>query len=256
MKTLSSADFKALVARNDWSRDQDICPIDVVLTPREEWSDDNETVVVTENRKYWGCATKTSTLDGITITYSEGYDYVEYQTDSLSTGTEGHDETWTIDGVSVVDEDGDVMSVVDLVDDLSSDFSLIDYAGLQIEKTTDVGEVDEVSGMEIFTVEIDYAPSLRFAGEVLGHAASSDNNAMGSSYSGTTGRWSELTLYKTIGGKFVCHQVGHTRWDGERTRYTGKVCETVAEVVEFFGQRWLAKELYADAEIDNVIDVD
>lgn len=117
-------------------------------------------------------------------------------------------------------------------------------------------DVDEDSDMETFTLEIDNAPSVRFTGELVASAASSDNQAMGSSYSGQTGRWTELALYKTKGGKFVCHQVGRTRWQGERDRFSGKVCETLAEVQEFFGHRWLAKELYAEAGIDDAVEVE
>lgn len=38
--------------------------------------------------------------------------------------------------------------------------------------------------------------------------------------------------------------------------FSGKVCETLAEVKEFFGHRWLAKELYAEAGIDDAVEVE
>jgi hypothetical protein len=110
--------------------------------------------------------------------------------------------------------------------------------------------------METFTLEIDNAPSVRFTGELVASAASSDNQAIGSGYSGQTGRWTELALYKTKGGKIICHQVGRTRWQGDRDRFSAKVCETLAEVKEFFGHRWLAKELYAEASIDDAVEVE
>ena len=154
-----------------------------------------------------------------------------------------------------MDEDGNELNAHELADYLDSDFSGIDYSVLEIEQITDI-DVDEDSDMETFILEIDNAPSVRFTGELVASAASSDNQAMGSSYSGQTGRWTELALYKTKGGKFVCHQVGRTRWQGERDRFSGEVCETIAEVKEFFGHRWLAKELYADASIDDVVEVE
>lgn len=110
--------------------------------------------------------------------------------------------------------------------------------------------------MKTFTLEIDNASNVRFTGELVASAASSDNQEMGSSYSGQTGRWSELALYKTKGEKFVCHQVGRTCWDGERDRFSSKVCETLEEVKEFFGYRWLAKELYSEAGIDGTVEVE
>lgn len=110
--------------------------------------------------------------------------------------------------------------------------------------------------METFVLRIDNEPNIRFTGELLAKSSSSDNNAAGSSYSGSTGRWTELALYKTKGGKYICHQIGYTRWQGERDIYSGEVCETLDEVKEFFGYRWLAKELYESAGIDDAIDVD
>jgi hypothetical protein len=117
-------------------------------------------------------------------------------------------------------------------------------------------DIDEDTDMETFTIEIDNAPDIRFTGELLASTYSSCNQAMGSSYSGQPGRWTELDLYKTKGGKYICHQVGRTQWQGERDRFSGKVCETSEEVKEFFGHRWLAKELYAKAGIDTAVEIE
>ncbi len=110
--------------------------------------------------------------------------------------------------------------------------------------------------MNKHTLKIDNAPSLRFTGELLATVSSTDNNAAGSSYSGETGRWTELALYRTAKGKYICHQTGFTRWEGERERYSGAVCDTVDQVQEFFGHRWLAKELYDKAGIEAVVDIE
>lgn len=255
MKTISIAEFETLVARNDWQREQDHEVVERLDRQVEEWDEENESLDLIDIPHVWGWASKTSTLDGIKITYTEGFNYDECDLDSLSTGTEGQDDVWSVEGVVVVDEDGDELNAHELADYLDSDFSGIDYSVLGIEQVTDI-DVDEGSDMETFTLEIDNEPSVRFTGELVASAASSDNQAMGSSYSGQTGRWTELALYKTKGGKFVCHQVGRTRWQGERDRFSGKVCETLAEVKEFFGHRWLAKELYAEAGIDDAVEVE
>ncbi len=63
---------------------------------------------------------------------------------------------------------------------------------------------------------------------------------------------SKLRLYRTQGGKYICEQVGRTQWQGEHDRHSGAVCETEAEVQEFFGHGWLAKELYDRAGIQAV----
>lgn len=103
--------------------------------------------------------------------------------------------------------------------------------------------------MEQFIVKRDGERDLKFVGEKIASVSSSSNNAS-SSYSGSTGRWTELTLYRTKGGKYVCQQIGRTCWQGEKDRYSGLVCETADKVAEFFGHGWLAKELYEAAEMD------
>lgn len=258
MKTISIAEFEALVARNDWQREQDLEVVERLDRQVEEWDEENESLDLIDIPHVWGWASKTSTLDGIKITYTEGFNYDECAPDSLSTGTEGQDDVWSVEGVVVVDEDGDELSAHELADYLDSDFSSIDYSVLEIEQVTDidVDEDEDDDTMETITLEIDNAPNIRFTGELVARVASSDNQAMGSRYSGQTGRWTELALYKTKGGKFICHQVGRTRWQGERDRFSGKVCETLDEVKEFFGHRWLAKELYAEAGIVDAIDVE
>lgn len=106
------------------------------------------------------------------------------------------------------------------------------------------------------TVERDNEPSIVFNGELVASARSSDNNPASSSYSGSVGRWTELSLYRTASGKYVCSRIGRTRWVEEHDRYSGAVCETVQEVIDFFGHRWLAKELYDKAGIEDIINVD
>jgi hypothetical protein len=57
--------------------------------------------------------------------------------------------------------------------------------------------------MEKITVERDNDRNLVFTGELIVKASSSDNRAMGSSYSGETCRWQVLKLYKSKSGKFI-----------------------------------------------------
>jgi hypothetical protein len=109
--------------------------------------------------------------------------------------------------------------------------------------------------MTKFTIERDNDRDLNFTGEIIGSASSSPNNAS-SNYSRETGRWSELNLYKTAGGKFVAQSIGRTQWQGEHDRYSAMVCNTEAEVVDFFGTGWLAKELYDDAGITAVEEIE
>jgi len=103
--------------------------------------------------------------------------------------------------------------------------------------------------MEKHVITRDGARDLVFTGELIASASSSPETAR-SDYSGSTGRWTELRLFKTQAGKFVAASVGRTQWQGEHDRHSAAVCDTTEAVCEFFGSSWLAKELYAEAEID------
>lgn len=101
--------------------------------------------------------------------------------------------------------------------------------------------------MDKITVKNDNAPDLRFTGELMATASSRSND---------TTRWTELELYKTQTGKFVCSEIGYTQWQGERDHYKAKACNSVEEVTQFFGHGWLAKRLYERANLDTAIDLD
>ena len=109
--------------------------------------------------------------------------------------------------------------------------------------------------MQTYTVKNDNGRDIKFTGDFIGYAATSDDSAR-SDYSGSLGRWTELILYRTSGGKYVASIVNHSNWDGERDSHDAVVCETQEEVIEFFGDGQLSKELYADAEIDACLMID
>jgi len=116
-----------------------------------------------------------------------------------------------------------------------------------------VGKNDD-ENLEWFVIQRDDGPSYKFRGVIIGEIESSNNNAH-SNYSGSSGRCEKLTIYKTQSGKFVCEKIGYSQWQGERTRYSACVCDTVLDVGHFFGYGWLAKDLYDDAEIEIAIEV-
>ena len=135
MKTISFAEFETLVACADWHREQKHDVVERLDRNVEEWDEESESLELIEIPHVWGWASKTSIIDKIKITYTEGFNYDECEPDSLSTGTEGQDDIWELEGVVVVDDDGDEIDAHDLSDyfDLS-DFSSIDYSVLEIEK--------------------------------------------------------------------------------------------------------------------------
>jgi hypothetical protein len=163
--------------------------------------------------------------------------------------------------LAIFDIDGDEMAAAEFIRDYNAELNICQQWDvsdwLDIAPNEDPNEDIDVIGDTHNThiVQRDDEVNLRFTGERIGYSSSSANNAH-SDYSGSNGRWTELKLYKTAMGKYICEQIGHTQWQGEKTRYSGKVCETVEEVLEFFGHRWLARNLYSDAGIALVQDVD
>lgn len=94
--------------------------------------------------------------------------------------------------------------------------------------------------MEQWTIIRDGAPDMRFTGEML---AGVDSEWKG-------GRRLTLQLYRTAGGRYVCERIGRTQWQGEHERHEGHVCDSIADVAEFFGFGHLSKRLYDSAGID------
>ena len=65
-----------------------------------------------------------------------------------------------------------------------------------------------------------------------------------------------MVLYQTAGNSFICHKIEFTQWMNEKNYHTGKVCKTTEEIIDFFGFSRLAKDLYAEAKIDEAIVVE
>ncbi len=104
---------------------------------------------------------------------------------------------------------------------------------------------------EEFTLRVDNGPDLRFKGELIASVYSSGNPADKARYSGSADQWAEMMLYRTQGGKFVCHRIERSDKRGQHDRFKAEVCDTKEAVIAFFGHRWLAKELYDEAGISD-----
>ena len=147
----------------------------------------------------------------------------------------------------IVDDDGDIEHItIAQIEDRAGSFDDFPSAAKPLLPVPEDDEVlvedvvmdeNQGSGIRDYIVERDNAVDLRFKGQILADATSRKSYNDG-------GRWQELTLYKTAGGKYVCCKVDVTRWIGERTRYKAVVCEGISDVIEFFGMSSLAKELY------------
>lgn len=241
----------------------------VTVTSREEWQDveGEEYQAQIDIPVVWGCATRTMTAqlpDGETATI-EFNECVEWDGEEKSRLADDYKVSPPEDidiygeGITLLDEDGDTLSDSDkaevIREVLGDKLEAIDYDAILPPVATDDIDHSEESEMETITLINDNASDIRFSGEIIAKSGSSPNNAH-SNYSGSTGRWMTLNLYKTAGGKFVCQSIGLTQWQGEKDRYKAAVCESEADVIAFFGHGWLAKDLYDDAGITDAVEVE
>ena len=242
--------FKAFVAREDWSRSQEIEHVEEIAV-EAAGPDDGSPVDVPTMAGY---VTRVSRLGDVTIEYSAGFSYPVYEPDALSLSTDGMDRPLQIHGLDVFDEDGDVLlRDSELLQYLGESFTEFDED--EIAQPKPIITLEDTDPMNTITIERDNNADIRFTGELLGEVCSSPDRAR-SDFSGSTGRWTVLRLYRTRGGRYVCAQEGHTQWIGEDTRYSAAVCDDVKGVVDFFGYGWLAKELYDECAIDAAEQVD
>ena len=98
---------------------------------------------------------------------------------------------------------------------------------------------------ETFTLRRDYEPDVELTGWNVSDVSSFDGSP-----GQRNARWTELSLFLTKGGKFVCQEVGRTRKPDESDRNRVHVAQTLTELSQAVGFGWLAKKLYAEAGID------
>ncbi|MDV6345191.1 hypothetical protein [Nitrosomonas sp. Is37] len=96
-----------------------------------------------------------------------------------------------------------------------------------------------------------------FEGELIAHVSSLEVSRLVCKSMGMSNvtHWEELNLYRTKSGKFVCQRITRTQSPGKYDVYEGEICEDYNAVTKFFGDGWLAKELYEEADINASIDL-
>jgi len=120
------------------------------------------------------------------------------------------------------------------------------------ETTTETTTTTDVSPDKIksFKLTNDGARDVRFRGEKLTSVSSHSH------FGSRQNRWTELSLYRTVGGKLVLWIIGRTCWQGESDRHNVVICDDEAAVVAALeydnegGLGDLAKELLSDVGID------
>jgi hypothetical protein len=103
---------------------------------------------------------------------------------------------------------------------------------------------------ETYNLRNDNGRDVKFAGWMLTEVSSHSNQGP------SQNRWTEISIYRTRGGKYIVQIVGLTCYQGESNRYEVTVCATEDEVVKALeggeGQLgWLAKDALDEAGIDH-----
>lgn len=63
-------------------------------------------------------------------------------------------------------------------------------------------------------------------------------------------RWTEIDVYRTVAGKFVCQVTQRSLWVNEADHFEVYVRDRLDELVDVLGYGALAKELYDDLGVD------
>ena len=115
------------------------------------------------------------------------------------------------------------------------------------EEVTDILEVDYIPNMGLSSYGFSAAPNygLRLSGKVIaGLSVAFDVDGMNNSDV-------ELYLYKTVKDRFVCQRITAKDEEGAAPKVDWQVVENETSIKAFFGQGWIAQELYLMANIDN-----
>lgn len=113
-------------------------------------------------------------------------------------------------------------------------------------------ETGEKTDMPMLGLVNDEGADVSFRGERVAHVSS--RQSVGPRHM----RWTELWLYRTNSGKFVCHEKKISLWDegGEHDHFVVHVGETEGDLIELLGHGRLAKQLYEKAGLHHVIEID
>ena len=106
------------------------------------------------------------------------------------------------------------------------------------------GKKGETMGDTIIVRRTGQAP-LHIRGERLAGGSSSLNNAS-PNYSGSTGHCQQVRIYRTASGKHVVSIHHETQWQGEHDTDEAAVFPSLAECVQFLGDRvpgWMLQDI-------------
>jgi len=241
MKTLTTAQLDNLLESKDWVHASDTGEFD-----------NNEGLVFG-----WGAVV--STIDDIFINYKESWQYTQQDQYSFDHGCSDSDDGYTANFI-LVDEEGDSVNlnqyICDQLDSKNTGFDTVDYDSItgEIVQTEEIAEdqqITEINGekVEEHIALNDNERNYKFIGVQIAKACSRDPY-------NDKGRWTNIEVYKTVGGKYIVCVIGVTCWQGEKDRHQATVCDNFEEIKDLLGDGWLAEEIYEKLGIDNALYVD
>lgn len=122
MKTITTTELKNLVETGNWDHKQELKYIDSHI----------EGGFGEEDRTYhFGSSEMVSTMGDITVTKYEGYSFYACEPDTFAGNSEGLDEVWKIEGIQVIDEDGEPAHISDFYNIFDDHFPDIDYSSVK-----------------------------------------------------------------------------------------------------------------------------
>lgn len=121
MKTITIEELKNIVENGTWNHAQEVEYIDSMIQADHE----------KEDRTYvCGSGTLTSRYGDIKVTHFEGYSYYSDEPDTFVANTEGLSEIWKIEGIQVIDHEGEPALISDFYNIFEDHFPSIDYSGI------------------------------------------------------------------------------------------------------------------------------
>jgi hypothetical protein len=235
--------FKNVAKNGCWKEEQEIEVLGEFYESHRICGEEVEIV------KVYGQATKTVSFGEYIVQYVEGFEHEAGDRESFKTSIEGIDYPVELIGCEIIDDEGETVDESEIWD-LLYQYHGIDYSDYLegVEQVQRVGEEGEE-----FYLEVTNQPNIIVKGKLQAYASSTDNQAMTSYYSGSTGEWQTFALYETTAGQFVCHKSKCSKWVGVRDYFEALVTEDPSDIMEFFGNDWLAQDLYAELELAETV---
>ncbi len=138
MKTITIEELKNIIENGAWTHTHEVEYIDSHI----------ETVVDGDDRTYvYGSGALISRYGDIKVTHFEGYSYYSGEPGTFTSSSEGLDEVWKIEGIQVIDHEGEPAHISDFYNIFDDNFPSIDYSSLISSIDSTFLVVDTESGV-------------------------------------------------------------------------------------------------------------